>query len=165
MDIQVRRAEPNDAAAVKAIYEGVVAYSGTLQLPNPSLELWTKRLANIPDNVYSYVAEIDGEIVGNVGFMVETSPRRRHVATFGIGVKDEMQGKGIGSALIKTVLDLADNWLNLRRIELTVYSDNEAAVTLYKKMGFVIEGEGKDFAFRNGRYVDVYYMARIHQLQ
>ena len=61
------------------------------------------------------------------------------------------------------MLDLADNWLNIRRIELTVYSDNEAAVALYKKMGFVIEGEGKDFAFRNGRYVDAYYMARIRQ--
>ena len=163
MDITVRRAEPSDAAAVKAVYEGVVAYSGTLQLPNPSLDLWTKRLANIPDNVYSYVAEVDGEIVGNLGFVVEANPRRRHVATFGVGVKDAMQGKGVGSALINTVLDLADNWLNIRRIELTVYSDNEAAVALYKKMGFVIEGEGKDFAFRNGHYVDAYYMARIRQ--
>lgn len=163
MDITVRRAEPSDAAAVKAVYEGVVAYSGTLQLPNPSLDLWTKRLANIPDNVYSYVAEVDGEIVGNLGFVVEANPRRRHVGTFGVGVKDAMQGKGVGSALINTVLDLADNWLNIRRIELTVYSDNEAAVALYKKMGFVIEGESKDFAFRNGRYVDAYYMARIRQ--
>ncbi len=37
-------------------------------------------------------------------------------------------------------LDLADNWLNLSRVGLTVYVDNSAAVTLYKRFGFEIEG-------------------------
>ncbi|HGS4599259.1 TPA: GNAT family N-acetyltransferase, partial [Vibrio cholerae] len=80
---------------------------------------------------------------------------------FGMGVKDDVQGLGVGSALLKTVIDLADNWLNLKRIELTVYVDNERAINLYKKFGFVIEGESKDYAFRNGSYVDVYHMARV----
>ncbi|EPW6438115.1 GNAT family N-acetyltransferase [Vibrio parahaemolyticus] len=161
MEVEVRRAEPSDARAIKEIYECENAYKGTLQLPNPSLELWEKRTSNLPDNIYAYVALLDGEIVGNLGFEVCASPRRRHVGSFGMGVKDNVQGKGIGSALLATIIDLADNWLNLKRLELTVYVDNERAIHLYKKFGFEIEGESKDYAFRHGKYVNVYHMARV----
>ncbi len=146
--IKIRKTEPQDAEAIQAIYACKNAYSNTLQLPQPTVDMWYKRLANIPDNVYSYVALINGEIVGNLGFEVMTNPRRRHV----------------GSALLATAIDLADNWLNLQRIEITVYTDNEPAIALYQKFGFVIEGEAVDFAYRNGEYVNAYYMARIKSM-
>lgn len=161
MSVEIRRAEPSDARAIKEIYKGKNAYSSTLQLPHPSLALWEKRTTDVPDNVYVYVALVDGEVVGNLGFEVCTSPRRRHVASLGMGVKDDIQGRGVGSALLATVIDLADNWLNLKRIELTVYSDNDRAINLYKKFGFAIEGESKAYAFRNGEYVSAYHMARV----
>ncbi|UJF16914.1 GNAT family N-acetyltransferase [Vibrio sp. SS-MA-C1-2] len=160
--IQIRSTESSDAEALKAIYEQVNAYSGTLQLPFPSLELWQKRLNGIPENVYSFVALIDQEIVGNIGFEINLSPRRRHVGSFGMGVKDTYIGRGVGSRLIETVIELSDNWLNLKRIELTVYTDNQAAIALYEKFGFVIEGKSEDYAFRNGEYISVYHMARIN---
>ncbi|MCF7362092.1 GNAT family N-acetyltransferase [Vibrio diazotrophicus] len=161
MTVEIRRAEPSDARAIKQIYECKNAYSSTLQLPHPSLTLWEKRTTDVPDNVFVYVALVDGEIVGNLGFEVCTSPRRRHVASLGMGVKDDVQGRGVGSALLATVIDLADNWLNLKRIELTVYSDNDRAINLYKKFGFAVEGESKAYAFRNGGYVSAYHMARV----
>ncbi|MDW6019313.1 GNAT family N-acetyltransferase [Vibrio plantisponsor] len=161
MTVEIRRAEPSDARAIKQIYECKNAYSSTLQLPHPSLTLWEKRTTDVPDNVFVYVALVDGEIVGNLGFEVCTSPRRRHVASLGMGVKDDVQGRGVGSALLATVIDLADNWLNLKRIELTVYSDNVRAINLYKKFGFAVEGESKAYAFRNGEYVSAYHMARV----
>lgn len=161
MTVEIRRAEPSDARAIKQIYECKNAYSSTLQLPHPSLTLWEKRTTDVPDNVFVYVALVDGEIIGNLGFEVCTSPRRRHVASLGMGVKDDVQGRGVGSALLATVIDLADNWLNLKRIELTVYSDNDRAINLYKKFGFAIEGESKAYAFRNGEYVSAYHMARV----
>ena len=58
-------------------------------------------------------------------------------------------------------LDLADDWLNLRRIELEVYVDNTPAVRLYERHGFAIEGTLRDYAFRGGGYVDAYAMARL----
>ncbi|WP_299695313.1 GNAT family N-acetyltransferase [uncultured Vibrio sp.] len=161
MEVKIRRSEASDARKIKEIYECPNAYSNTLQLPHPSIELWEKRTSNIPDNVYSYVATLNGEVVGNIGFEVCVSPRRRHVASFGIGVKDEHLGAGVGSKLLATVIDLADNWLNLVRLELTVYTDNQAAIGLYKKFGFVIEGESPAYAFRNGEFVAVYHMARV----
>jgi putative acetyltransferase len=59
------------------------------------------------------------------------------------------------------MVDLADKWLNLSRIELEVYTDNEPAIHLYKKFGFVVEGTHTRFAFRDGQFVDVYAMARL----
>ena len=115
MSIIVRRSEPSDAKGIKEIYECTNAYTGTLQLPNPSLESWQKRISNMPDNVYSYVALIDGEIVGNLGMEVCVNPRRRHVASFGMGVKDDVLGKGVGSQLLATAIDLCDNWINIKR--------------------------------------------------
>lgn len=161
MEVEIRRAELTDAKAIKNIYDCLNAYSETLQLPHPSLELWEKRVSNIPDNGYVYVALLDGVVVGNIGFEVCTNQRRRHVASFGMGVKDNVLGKGVGSKLLSTVIDLSDNWLNLKRLELTVYVDNERAIKLYKKYGFKIEGKSEAYAFRNGEYVSAYHMARV----
>lgn len=161
MDIEIRRSEVADALQIKEIYQGTNAYSNTLQLPHPSLDLWEKRLSNMGDNRYPYVAIIDNEIVGHIVVDVSVNPRRKHVASFGMGIKDSYSGLGVGSKLLSTIIDLADNWLNLSRIELTVYTDNHAAIGLYKKFGFVIEGESPAYAFRNGEYVSAFHMARL----
>lgn len=160
-DIIIRRIEASDARATSEIYKNVNAYSETLHLPHPSVPQWEKRFGNIPDNVHAYVAIIGNEIVGNGFLSIATNLRRRHVGDIGIAVKDNFHGKGVGSALFETIIDLADNWLNLQRIELTVFTDNEKAISLYKKFGFEIEGEAKAFAFRDGQYANAYYMARI----
>ncbi len=62
MVVEVRRAEPSDAKAIKGIYECPNAYTGTLQLPLPSSDMWEKRFQNIPEHVYAYVAVVDGEV-------------------------------------------------------------------------------------------------------
>jgi putative acetyltransferase len=158
----VRRAEPGDYEAVSRVYGGPRAVWGTLQLPFPSLEFWRKRLAEPSDGMFSLVACVEGEIVGQLG--LATFPnwvRRRHVGQLGMAVRDDWQGRGAGSALMQAALDLGDRWLNLRRIELEVYTDNEPAIRLYKKFGFVTEGTLADFAFRDGEFVDVYMMARL----
>lgn len=59
-------------------------------------------------------------------------------------------------------MELADNWLGLKRIELNVYTDNAAGVHLYEKYGFVIEGTARRFAVQGGDWVDAHYMARLH---
>ncbi|OEF30213.1 GNAT family N-acetyltransferase [Vibrio rumoiensis] len=161
--VSVRHSETRDIEAIKAIYECPNAYSGTLQLPNPSLKMWQERLQNVPANVYTYVAEVDGKVVGNLGVELCVNPRRRHVAYFGMGVHDDFQGQGVGGALLSTMIDLCDSWLNIKRIELTVYVDNDSAIALYKKFGFQIEGELQNYAFRNGEYVNAYQMARLNR--
>ena len=162
MTIVVRRAEPGDYEAVRSVYAGPKAIWGTLQLPFPSVELWRKRLAEPGEGLFSLVACVDTEVIGQLGLHTfPHSPRRKHIGQLGMGVRDDWQGKGAGTALMQAAVELADKWLNLERLELEVYTDNEPAVRLYKKFGFVIEGTLARFAFRDGRYADVYAMARL----
>jgi putative acetyltransferase len=75
-------------------------------------------------------------------------------------VHADYQGRGIGTALLKKILELADNWLMMVRVELTAFVENEGAVRLYKSFGFEIEGVRKYAAIREGKYADEYMMAR-----
>ncbi len=61
----------------------------------------------------------------------------------------------------RRAIDIADNWLNYHRLRLEVYTDNAAAIALYRKFGFEIEGTLREDAFRDGRYVDAYTMGRL----
>jgi putative acetyltransferase len=60
-----------------------------------------------------------------------------------------------------TACDLADRWLPVRRIELTVYVDNAPAIALYTRFGFEREGLLRQYALRDGGYIDAYAMARL----
>lgn len=166
MEIIIRHAEPDDYQAFHHIYSQPVAYAGTLQMPYVSAELWKKRLADkSTEGSFHLVACVEGEVVGSLAvFIIAHSLRRRHAASFGMGVHDKWQNKGIGTELMKAAIDLADNWLNVVRLELTVYTDNIAAVKLYERFGFEIEGTLAKYAFRDGQYVDAYSMARIKPL-
>jgi L-phenylalanine/L-methionine N-acetyltransferase len=160
--IIIRHAEPDDYEALHRIFSGPRVIEGTLQLPLPSAQMWRKLLSERPEGVYALVACADGEVVGDL--TLETYPtrwRRRHVGEIGMAVRDDRQGKGIGTALMEAALDLADNWPNLTRIELSVYTDNQIGIVLYEKFGFEIEGTHRRYAFRSGEYVDAHSMARV----
>lgn len=161
MEIIIRPTQVSDAAALCDIYSQPQAQRETLQLPKPSVVMWTKRLESMPQGVYSFVAEIDGRVVGNIGFEHSQRPRTAHCASFGLGVHDDFHGRGVASKLIETVLDLADNWLQIKRVQIEVNSDNEKAIACYKKFDFKIEGEAKWGSFRDGQLINTYYMARI----
>jgi len=162
MNVVVRRAEPEDCEAIWRTFQDESAYSGTLQTPFPSREVWRKRIAEMPEGDFMLVALVDGQIVGNAGLhSAGKSPRRAHAMHLGMTVREDFQGKGVGTALMRALTTLADGWLNVFRIELTVYTDNERALALYGKFGFVIEGTHKSYALRAGRYVDSHSMARV----
>jgi L-phenylalanine/L-methionine N-acetyltransferase len=161
--IVVRRAEPGDAEAIHQTFLGPRVIAGTLQLPYPSVEMWRRRLAEFPAEDCLLVATIDAEVVGNLALHAASkSPRRRHVGNIGMAVRDDRQGRGIGSTLLRAAIELADGWLNYQRLELWVYVDNLAALHLYRKFGFAIEGTCRAYSFRDGQYVDACAMARLH---
>jgi len=161
MPIKIRHSENEDITAIKNIYEQASCYAGTLQLPYPSIEKWDKFLSNVSENFHSLVAIVDKKIVGQLGMEVYTRPRRKHVANIGMAVNENFRTQGVGTTLLAAALDLAQNWAAVTRIELEVYTDNQSAIKLYKKHGFEIEGTAKNYAFRDGQYVDVYLMAKL----
>ncbi len=166
-DITIRRAEPRDAEAVVACLSHPAVARGLLQLPYGSVEFWRKRITDMPQGAADImlVAERDGTVVGNAGFTAATQQRRRHAVNMGLSVLPEAQGQGVGSTLMTALLDYADNWAHILRIELSVFTDNAGAIALYQKFGFVHEGTSRAFALRDGQYADVHFMARLHPKQ
>jgi L-phenylalanine/L-methionine N-acetyltransferase len=166
MPINVRRARSTDAAAIAHMSQDPAVFGGLLQLPYTTEEIWRERIErNSKDGSADImlVAELDGVVAGNAGLHGSgTHARRRHVMGLGISVALEHQGKGIGSALMAALMDYADNWAHVLRIELDVYTDNTRAIALYKNFGFVQEGLHRAFALRDGQYVDAMSMARLH---
>lgn len=156
----IRARRPSDADGIVTLHNMPGYRNGTLRTPHHTPEEIRKGIENQPASMTGLIALLDGRIVGDAG-LTRLANRRVYVGSIGMGVHDAYVGKGIGKALIGEVLALADNWFNLRRIELTVYTDNEPAIRLYERHGFVTEGRMKEFAFRDGSYVDAYSMARI----
>jgi putative acetyltransferase len=159
--VTIRAAEPDDAEDLAALFGCPGVLAGTLQIPFRSVERRRERLEQPQPGTHQLVAVVDDRVVGMLGLHVEQAPRRSHCASFGMAVHDDYQDRGIGSALMVAMLDLADNWLGLRRVELLVYTDNARAVHLYEKFGFQIEGTARGYALRGGVHVDAYYMARL----
>lgn len=161
MTLEIRHSEAADLEAIRAIYAQPSNYANTLQLPWPSAERWQSRLGKAHEHFHSLVACEDGAVLGQIGIEVMSSPRRKHVATIGMGVSEHARRRGVGSALLTAALTLCHQWLAVRRVELETYTDNEAAIALYRRHGFVVEGTARGYAFRDGRYVDVHLMAHL----
>jgi len=161
MEIAVRRAEPSDAEAIWKCYTAPLAVRNTLQMPYRSLDSVREQLTKCGEGDHILVAAIDDEVVGVIGLHTSSRPRVNHRGEIGMMVRDDWHGKGVDTAMMRAVIDLADKWLNLARIELTVFTDNESAIALYRKFGFEIEGTHRKYAFRDGDFVDAYAMARI----
>ncbi|MCS6095030.1 GNAT family N-acetyltransferase [Shewanella baltica] len=71
------------------------------------------------------------------------------------------RGQGVGKSATELVLDHAFLDLNLHKVYLTVLDTNEAALRLYKKVGFQVEGTLIDAVFKNGNYRNMIQMAII----
>jgi L-phenylalanine/L-methionine N-acetyltransferase len=168
--IIIRRIAVDDAAEIVEFMSEEAVFGGLLQMPYPGVDERTKRIADTPADALSLVAELRdegegrGKVVASAG-LFPASPgavRRRHVMTLGIGVAASAQRQGIGRSLMQAMLDWADNWGQVLRIELTVYADNAAAIALYQQFGFVHEGTHHAYALRAGEYVTTLSFARLH---
>lgn len=166
LPVSVRAARLDDAEALAEVMNQPRAVWGTMQRPFTTLERrreWLQKALCDP-HVTSLVAELEGQLVGNLGLHANGShPRRKHVASIGMSVHDAFAGRGVGTALMLAAIDVADNWLAIRRLELEVYVDNEPAVRLYRKFGFEVEGTLREYAFREGSYVDAFVMSRLRR--
>ncbi|ODS54793.1 MAG: GNAT family N-acetyltransferase [Agrobacterium sp. SCN 61-19] len=158
--LTIRARSLTDAAAIADLHNLPGYRWGTMRLPYHSVEEIRRGIEQQPADARSLVAFIDGMVVGDIALW-PAKGRRAHVATLGMGVHDDFTRRGIGRTLLGEAVYIADHWLNLRRLELTVYADNSAAIALYESFGFAVEGRMADYAFRGGAYVEALAMARL----
>ena len=112
------------------------------------------------ENSYAIVAIQNNKIIGNLSFEGGGRSRLSHAGEFGVSVLKDFWGNGIATELIKSLLDWAIS-APITKINLKVKDENSSAITLYKKLGFEIEGKIKrDFCIA-GIYYDSIIMGKI----
>lgn len=158
--LTIRARSPADATSITDLHNLPGYRWGTMRLPYHAVEEIRRAIEQQASEVTGLVALLEGMVVGEAALM-PAKGRRAHVGAIGMGVHDNFTRRGIGRALLGELVTVADDWLNLKRLELTVYADNDAAIGLYEQFGFITEGRMSDYAYRAGRYVDALAMARL----
>lgn len=114
---------------------------------------------NSSSNQIFIVAEVDGKIVGSASFSpIRNCFKTSHRTGFGVAIKKAYWGYGIGNQIMDAIIYNA-RIAGYEQIELEVVTDNERAISLYKKFGFEIIGTNKwGFKTRDGKYQGLHYM-------
>lgn len=154
--IVVRPAHPRDARATLELRRAVAAEGRWVRDGGVETTLaderrlarrsWSTRGAFL-------VAEDQGRIVGVLRIAREREAATAHVATFGMAVAADHRGRGVGEGLLREALAWAMH-AGVRKVELSVYPDNEAAMALYTRLGFGIEGRLVRHSLRGGAFQD-----------
>ena len=162
MEYTIRPTRLEDMEGFNALRRMPGVFENTLGLPSERVERNIDGFQAMGPDDHNFVAvQADGTVIGTAGLRVCPNPRMRHVGTLGMLVHTEFQNQGIGTALMKAVLELADNWLMMVRVELEVFADNERAIHLYEKFGFEKDALLRKSVVRDGQYWDNYNMARL----
>ncbi|MCC7409921.1 MAG: GNAT family N-acetyltransferase [Phycisphaeraceae bacterium] len=106
------------------------------------------------------LAEHDGQIVAVANTSVVDRRRRSHVATLGIHCRQAFWGSGLGTAMMAALVDWVERHPMLMKLTLAVYVDNERAIRLYRRFGFIEEARLRGETQREpGEFVDDLLMA------
>jgi len=161
----IRRPEESDAEALihysKELFASTDQLLNTLEEYRITVEDEKVWINNFKQNAsaIALVAELNNKIVGMLFFMPMTKKKNKHTGEFGVNVHPDHQGKGIGSALIQSLLDWAKANAQIEKVFLTVFATNTNAIQLYKSMGFKEEGRHvKAVKQESGEYVDIIQM-------
>jgi RimJ/RimL family protein N-acetyltransferase len=152
----VRRLRKEDLDVVLDLVEEVAAEGRWLGLEAPvdRDRLRARFLSSLGDSrSLLLVAEVGGEVVGNLD-----AEGRGGVAKLGMTVAAPWRRKGVGTALLDACLEWARE-TGLQRLTLELFPDNEAAIALYRRFGFVQEGvRRRAYRRRSGELWDAVVM-------
>jgi RimJ/RimL family protein N-acetyltransferase len=166
--IVIREAIPSDAeqlvAYVNALADEPDVYialsPGEFKLTPDEEREFLEQYASSENSIFM-VAEFKGEIIGILNCRGGSRKSTQHTAVLGMSVSRAWRNEGVGSLLLEHVIQWARENPILSRIELNVFVDNAAAIHLYSKVGFHIEGQRRKSIFRGGKYHDDYLMALL----
>ena len=101
------------------------------------------------------IAEYEEKIIGLLDFENYQRERNQHVGRFGMSVHAKFRQRGVGLALLTTLLEWASENPLIEKVTLAVFSTNVPALQLYKKAGFKEEGRRlREYQLSKGTYID-----------
>ena len=158
--VRIRRCRAEDATALFELFGSPDYQRAALPEPFASPDAVAEWLNACRATGFQVVAELGATVVGFAGLYSYTG-RQSHAGFFTVGVLPQHQRCGIGTALPEEIVVAADTFAGLRRLELTVLADNTQAISLYRRLGFTIEGRHRCFVQDGNALVDGLTMARV----
>ena len=161
-ELLIREAEVEDAAELVSFLNRVSVETDFTSLDrdgilmtDTEMELFLDKQAH-SENQITLLALLNDEIAGIVNITADQRKRVRHIGDLFIVIGKKYWNNGLGSLLLEEVVEWAQASGILRRLQLTVQTRNQAAVHLYQKNGFVIEGRQDRGAYiEEGKFIDV----------
>ena len=165
--ISYRRAQESDAEKIVEFYNFVGGETSFLSFEKDEYPLGVQEqmesirsLEGNPTNIM--LMAMDGEEIAGIATINSSSKiKARHDGELGIVVAKKYQGQGIGTELIRQLIEWARGNKITTRISLDTRADNVKAVELYMKFGFVVEGCRKNSTLLDGVYYDLYVMGMM----
>jgi len=164
--MEIRKAQVSDAQSVlNLMYQLDNETSFMLFEPNErqtTLAQQQSILASFEDSLSQVmlVAVVEEKVVGFIVGAGNSTKRNKHALYCVMGIVQSATGKGLGRQLLGALQIWAQQH-QITRMELTVMSHNDRAISLYKNCGFTIEGTKKQSLLVDGKYVDEHYMAKL----
>jgi ribosomal protein S18 acetylase RimI-like enzyme len=160
MSIEIVPIERRHVAGFREVLDGVARERCWLAFleapPLPSVRSFV--LYGLRSGMTQFVALDDGRVVGWCDVNPKAHAALRHSGVLGMGVVASHRGRGLGSALLRATVEAATA-KGLQRIELIVRTDNTAAIALYQRQGFELEGRLRDYMIVDGATYDALAMA------
>ncbi len=110
------------------------------------------------DNQIFLLAEIDGKVIGISSVLASDKKRIKHIGNLGLSIQKDYWGLGIGSHVMQALIAWAKDTKIIKKIDLSVLTDNNPAIALYKKFGFEQEGLVRRNMYIDGTFFDSYMM-------
>jgi RimJ/RimL family protein N-acetyltransferase len=167
MAIDITRAEPEDAAEILALSRIVGSETDNLSYGAAGLPFTVdaerRFLADCAasEKTVFLIARRDGELIGMASFSALSGARMCHRGEIGICIRRSAWGMGAGSMLMEALLEFAKTSAGVEIVTLEVRSDNERAIRLYQKFGFVKTGSLPGYFKIDGRLIDFDLMEKM----
>jgi ribosomal protein S18 acetylase RimI-like enzyme len=160
MPTTIRRATPDDAEAISAVWEAVCAeriYTAVNRPFTPQQE--RDFIASLSDREGTFVAEVDGHIVGfqSLDLWAKYTDSFDHVGVMGSIISPQWRREGIGQRLAEHTLDFA-RANGYEKIVIYVRAGNTGAQAFYRNLGFVQKGVLARQVKIDGQYEDEVFM-------
>ncbi|UCE09117.1 MAG: GNAT family N-acetyltransferase [Candidatus Thorarchaeota archaeon] len=158
--VTLRSLKADDKNGLVSMFSSMTNAALEWGMPPYTEEVVERWIASI-QSLISLVAIYDNQIVGYSAIFKHSHPRRLGIGEMGIYIHQDFHGVGLGTLMTNKVVTVAVEQ-GLHRLSLEVVEDNEAAVKLYKKSGFLLEGTMKDAYFgEDKKYHNTLIMSRI----
>jgi L-amino acid N-acyltransferase YncA len=155
----IRSMRAEDAEQVLEIYQdGLDTGDASFETVAPTWERWDA--AHLPDHRYVCLVSTAGRVIGWVALApVSTRAVYAGVAELSIYVGGRARGLGVGTALLRAVIDSSEA-AGIWSLQTGIFPENTASLALHERAGFRVVGIRERIGRHHGRWRDVVFLER-----